>query len=273
MFRSQTRTVPHSQLHPPDPPGALCRRPRRAAGAQLAQDDQRDRRQSASAAARDWLFRTTPRPGCKAISPRRCVNSVILTGGTIARRGHHRRPGRLLPWPASASPAPMPIGFYLLVGTSVPALLFMVPLFFHVGAAGTGQQPLRPDHHLHRPQRALRHLPAALVHDLRSRPTIEEAARIDGASDLQVFTQIIVPLSWPGFFTMVLVVGLAVWNEFLFAVTFLQREELKPIATSVQAFQSRYSARLGPHERRLHDHDAVPSSYSSCSCSASLSKD
>jgi raffinose/stachyose/melibiose transport system permease protein len=41
-----------------------------------------------------------------------------------------------------------------------------------------------------------------------------------------VLTQIILPLSWPGFLTMVLVVGLAVWNEFLFAVTFLQLEEL-----------------------------------------------
>jgi raffinose/stachyose/melibiose transport system permease protein len=73
----------------------------------------------------------------------------------------------------------------------------------------------------------------------------EEAARIDGASDMQVLTQIIVPLAWPGFLTMVLVVGLAVWNDFLFAVTFLQREELKPIATSVQSFQTRYSRDWG----------------------------
>jgi raffinose/stachyose/melibiose transport system permease protein len=73
----------------------------------------------------------------------------------------------------------------------------------------------------------------------------EEAARIDGATDLQVLLRVILPLAWPGFLTMVLVVGLGVWNEFLFAVTFLQDAELKPIATSVLGFQTRYSRDWG----------------------------
>ncbi|MFO7631410.1 MAG: carbohydrate ABC transporter permease [Caldilinea sp.] len=73
----------------------------------------------------------------------------------------------------------------------------------------------------------------------------EEAARIDGANDLQVLTRIILPLSWPGFLTVVLVVGLSVWNEFLFAITFLQRPELKPISTSLLAFQTRFSRDWG----------------------------
>lgn len=73
----------------------------------------------------------------------------------------------------------------------------------------------------------------------------EEAARLDGASDLQVLTRIILPLAWPGFMTVVLVVGLGVWNEFLFAVTFLQRPELKPVSTSLQAFQGRFARDWG----------------------------
>lgn len=73
----------------------------------------------------------------------------------------------------------------------------------------------------------------------------EEAARSDGASDLQVLTRIILPLAWPGFMTVVLVVGLGVWNEFLFAVTFLQRPELKPVSTSLQAFQGRFARDWG----------------------------
>jgi hypothetical protein len=73
----------------------------------------------------------------------------------------------------------------------------------------------------------------------------EEAARIDGANDIQVLTRIILPLAWPGFLTVVLVVGLGVWNEFLFAVTFLQRPELKPISTSLQSFQGRFQRDWG----------------------------
>ncbi len=72
----------------------------------------------------------------------------------------------------------------------------------------------------------------------------EEAARSDGASDLQVLTRIILP-AWPGFMTVVFVVGLGVWNEFLFAVTFLQRPELKPVSTSLQAFQGRFARDWG----------------------------
>jgi raffinose/stachyose/melibiose transport system permease protein len=72
-----------------------------------------------------------------------------------------------------------------------------------------------------------------------------DAARIDGASNWQVFVRIIMPLSAPGFLTAGLVIGLGVWNEFLFAVTFLQKPELKPIATSLYAFQERFGRDWG----------------------------
>jgi raffinose/stachyose/melibiose transport system permease protein len=67
-----------------------------------------------------------------------------------------------------------------------------------------------------------------------------EAAKIDGASTLQLFYKIALPISWPVFLTAGLVVGLAVWNEFLFALTFIQDESSKPIATILFAFQSRF---------------------------------
>ena len=55
----------------------------------------------------------------------------------------------------------------------------------------------------------------------------------------------ILPLSYPGFLTAGLVVGLSVWNEFLFAITFLQTPELKPVTTSLYAFQQRFSRDWG----------------------------
>ncbi len=53
------------------------------------------------------------------------------------------------------------------------------------------------------------------------------------------------PLSWPGFLTIALVVGLWSWNEFLFAVTFLPDPSMKPVSTGLFAFQSRYSRDWG----------------------------
>lgn len=136
------------------------------------------------------------------------------------------------------------LSFYLLVGTSMPALLFMVPLYFMWARLG-----------LINSLSGLVIIYAALfspfaTYLLRSflvsiPMDYEEAARIDGASDIQVLTRIILPLAWPGFLTVVLVVGLGVWNEFLFAITFLQRPELKPISTSLLAFQTRYSRDWG----------------------------
>jgi multiple sugar transport system permease protein len=46
---------------------------------------------------------------------------------------------------------------------------------------------------------------------------IEKAAKIDGASRLQVFRRIIIPLSKPAVITVSIIVFLFSWNEFLFA--------------------------------------------------------
>jgi len=69
----------------------------------------------------------------------------------------------------------------------------------------------------------------------------EDAARVDGASEWQVFTKVVVPLSWPGFLTVGLVVALAVWNEFLLATVFLQDEDKFTVVTSYQNFATRFS--------------------------------
>lgn len=190
-----------------------------------------------------WLFSNYAEAWDQGDFSTTMVNTVILTGGTILgvviigglaafSLARFRFPG------ANA------LSFYLLVGTSVPALVFMVPLYFmwaQIGLVNNLFGLIIIYVALNSPFATylLRSFMISIPADY------EEAARIDGASDLQVFTQIIVPLAWPGFLTMVLVVGLAVWNEFLFAVTFLQRDELKPIATSVQSFQTRYSRDWG----------------------------
>ena len=69
----------------------------------------------------------------------------------------------------------------------------------------------------------------------------EDAARVDGANEWQVFVWVILPLSWPAFLTVGLVVALAVWNEFLLATVFLTRQELFTVVTSYFNFTTRFS--------------------------------
>jgi len=51
-----------------------------------------------------------------------------------------------------------------------------------------------------------------------------QAARVDGASNFQVFRKVILPLAIPGVFTTGILVFIAVWNEFLFASLLLSQE-------------------------------------------------
>ena len=53
------------------------------------------------------------------------------------------------------------------------------------------------------------------------------------------------PLSWPVFLTTALIVSLNVWNEFLFAVTFIITDDYKPISSILFAFQSRFANDYG----------------------------
>lgn len=73
----------------------------------------------------------------------------------------------------------------------------------------------------------------------------EDAARVDGTNELQILTRVVLPLSWPGFLTIALVSGLGAWNEFFFAITFIQDENLKPVTTSFLAFRSNFSQDWG----------------------------
>ena len=128
---------------------------------------------------------------------------------------------------------------YLLVGISIPAQMFILPLFLlwkNLGLMNTHIGLIIIYSGLNAPfatfliRSYMIQLPSELF----------DAAKIDGANTLQLFVKIALPLSWPVFLTTGLVVGLAVWNEFLFALTFMQDEASKPIATILFAFQSRF---------------------------------
>ena len=67
-----------------------------------------------------------------------------------------------------------------------------------------------------------------------------EAARIDGASDRQLFANLAMPLLRPGLATVAIFSALAAWNEFLLALLYIQDDTLKTIPTGLLAFSTRY---------------------------------
>lgn len=67
---------------------------------------------------------------------------------------------------------------------------------------------------------------------------IEEAARIDGASDLQVVVKIVMPLAKPSIITTALQVLIYVWNEYIYATTFLTGESKYTLTAGLNSLQA-----------------------------------
>jgi multiple sugar transport system permease protein len=69
-----------------------------------------------------------------------------------------------------------------------------------------------------------------------------DAARADGASNWQIFTKIVLPLSKPVLATVVIFTFLGTWNDFLGPLLYLTDPKLFTMAIGLQDFQGRYSA-------------------------------
>jgi multiple sugar transport system permease protein len=74
---------------------------------------------------------------------------------------------------------------------------------------------------------------------------LEDAAKVDGATTLQAFRKIIVPLSAPGVFTTAILTFIYAWNEFLFANTFLFDESTQPVTVVIPNFATIYTVDYG----------------------------
>lgn len=60
-----------------------------------------------------------------------------------------------------------------------------------------------------------------------------EAARIDGASELQLLTRISLPLIRPALVTVILLTFIGPWNEFLWPFLITKRADMQPLAVSL----------------------------------------
>jgi putative aldouronate transport system permease protein len=61
--------------------------------------------------------------------------------------------------------------------------------------------------------------------------SLEEAARIDGASDFKIFVRVVIPLSLPVIATIALFHGVYQWNDYFTGMIYINKNDLQPIQT------------------------------------------
>ena len=74
---------------------------------------------------------------------------------------------------------------------------------------------------------------------------IDEAARIDGCTRLQVLLRVILPLAKPGLMAVGLSVAIWVWQELMLAMTFTTTDAMRPLMAGVSASIGRAGVRWG----------------------------
>jgi ABC-type glycerol-3-phosphate transport system permease component len=68
--------------------------------------------------------------------------------------------------------------------------------------------------------------------------TLEEAGTMDGCSEFQVFTRIMLPLSSPGIVTAAIFNGIGLWNEYQLIMTFAGKPEMYTLSRGLYALQN-----------------------------------
>jgi raffinose/stachyose/melibiose transport system permease protein len=80
----------------------------------------------------------------------------------------------------------------------------------------------------------------------RSLPSdLDNAARIDGASEFQLLTRVLAPLVRPGMAIVAIYSAIPIWNDFFLPLVFLQSPENKTIMQGLTVFFGQYASQWG----------------------------
>ena len=75
--------------------------------------------------------------------------------------------------------------------------------------------------------------------------SLEEAARIDGCSQFQAFTKVILPVATPGLVITALFSFMTAWSEYIVAAQVLQDREMFTLPLGIKSFQASMSTQWG----------------------------
>jgi multiple sugar transport system permease protein len=74
---------------------------------------------------------------------------------------------------------------------------------------------------------------------------LEDAARVDGCSHVQLLFKVIIPLAAPGVFTAAILVFIYAWNEFFFALLIMTEQGYQTLPVGIALFQGQYTLPWG----------------------------
>ncbi|GLY76385.1 carbohydrate ABC transporter permease [Actinoallomurus iriomotensis] len=69
---------------------------------------------------------------------------------------------------------------------------------------------------------------------------LEQAAMVDGCTRGEAFRKIIIPLAAPGVFTTAILTFIAAWNEFIIALSMVNKKEMQTATVSISKFTGAY---------------------------------
>ncbi len=136
--------------------------------------------------------------------------------------------------------------FYLVVlGLLVPFFTYMIPLYFQLRSIGLLDTLLGAILVLTSTGISFgTFFMRAFFSDLPEE--LEQAARIDGCSELQVFTRVMLPLVGSGIGALAVFTFLSTWNNFLVPLLYLPGGEYRPLTAGLYNFMGGRSVEIGP---------------------------
>ncbi len=138
------------------------------------------------------------------------------------------------------------VAFYVVVfGLLVPFFAYMVPLYFQMRSMGLLDSLVGVNLVLATTQLSFgAWFMRAFFSDLPSE--LEQAARMDGASEWQLFLRVMVPLVTSGMGALAVFTFLQQWNNFLVPLLYMPGGEYRPLTLGLYLFIGGRSVDIGP---------------------------
>ena len=138
------------------------------------------------------------------------------------------------------------IAFYtVVVGLLVPFFTYMIPLYFQLRSMGLLDSLVGVNLVLASTQLSFgTFFMRAFFTDLPVE--LAQAARMDGASEWQIFTKVMLPLVTSGIGALAVFTFLQNWNNFLVPLLYMPGGEYRPLTTGLYLFLGGRSIDIGP---------------------------